>query len=73
MDYQQVVDHFGGLTKAAKALGLPITTVHSWRSGIPYPRQCQIQIETRGRLRATRERVPPPATSQTLDDVIDAA
>lgn len=67
MDYSTIVSHFGGVTKAAKALGLPITTVHSWkRIGVPYPRQCQVQVETRGRLRAQRPVVPEPETLSEL-------
>lgn len=29
---EQVVNAFGGLTKAARACGVPISTVHSWRN-----------------------------------------
>ncbi len=52
MTYQQVLDFFGGgaLSKAARALDLPVSTVSEWRDGVPYGRQCEIQIRTAGKL-----------------------
>ena len=53
MTYIQVVRHFGSLTAAAQALGLPLSTVSDWRDeGVPYGRQCEIQLRTDGALKA---------------------
>ncbi len=55
MTFEQVVDYFGGsLTEAAKALGVPLSTLSDWRHGVPYGRQCQIQIATLGKLQAEK-------------------
>jgi hypothetical protein len=50
--YQDILDYFGNgsLTPAARALGLPVTTVNKWRDGVPYGRQCEIQLRTAGKL-----------------------
>lgn len=58
MDYQSVIDHFGGLAKTARALGLPISTVSEWREGVPYGRQCEIMLRTDGALQA--DPIPQP-------------
>ena len=52
MTLKDITDHYGGLTAAAKALRLPVSTVSDWRRGVPFGRQCQIQLETGGKLRA---------------------
>ena len=56
MDYQEVIDHFGGgvLTKAAKKLRLSKQTVNQWkrRGGIPLHQQFVIQLQSKGRLKA---------------------
>ena len=58
MTYQQVIKHFGGgsLTSAARALGLPVTTVSSWRPRVPYLRQCELELRSAGKLKATNGR-----------------
>jgi hypothetical protein len=35
---QQVVDAFGGLTEMSKKLGIPVTTIASWRDAGRIPR-----------------------------------
>lgn len=60
MKYEQLVGHFGGLTKAAQALGLKRQTVHAWgiRKRIPSRWQMRIAALTGGELsvdRATRK------------------
>jgi hypothetical protein len=52
MTYDQAIAHFGDYKALADALGLPYTTVHSWRSrGIPEGRQYQIQVVSRGKVK----------------------
>jgi hypothetical protein len=51
--YDDLIEHFGGCTKAAKALDLPKQTVNRWReAGIPDAQQFEIQKRTGGELKA---------------------
>ena len=53
MDYLTVIEHFGGCTKAADALGFSKQAVNRWKDrGIPFEAQFIIQIKTKGRLKA---------------------
>lgn len=56
MTYEEVVAHFGGLTKAAQALETSKQTVHHWNDHkrIPSKWQLKIQRATRGRLKADK-------------------
>lgn len=41
----RLIDAFGGTSKTAKLAGLPISTVHSWRSnGIPKSRLSHLRL-----------------------------
>lgn len=60
MTYDDLVDTYGGLSKAARALGLAKQTVHRWRdSGIPFEKQFIIQMKTKGRLKADMPQMFP--------------
>jgi hypothetical protein len=65
MTFTQLVRHYGGLTAAARALQRPVTTVSTWRDGIPRAVQYEIQVLTRGKLRAngkaSARRIPATA------------
>lgn len=52
MTYDELIEHFGGLSEAARSLGLIRQTVHGWRDGVPLVRQMQIETLTHGALRA---------------------
>jgi hypothetical protein len=54
MTYNQVVAHYRGLSKAAKALGLSRQTVHSWRRLKRIPSGRQIRIEAKTGLKADK-------------------
>jgi len=41
---KNIIDAFGGLTKAAKAMGLPISTVQGWVRGRGYVPVWQISL-----------------------------
>lgn len=44
----KLIDAFGGTSKTAKLAGLPISTVHSWRSnGIPQSRLAHLKLVAR--------------------------
>ena len=54
MTPKQVTKHYGTAERAASKLGVSIHAVYQWtkRKRVPPLRQAQIQIATRGRLRA---------------------
>jgi DNA-binding transcriptional regulator YdaS (Cro superfamily) len=52
--YDQVIRHYGTPAKVAAALGIKAPSVHGWRSGVPALRQYQIELATKGKLRAKR-------------------
>jgi hypothetical protein len=48
----------------ARALGIGRASVHAWGDDIPLDRQCQIEIITRGALKADRDQLFPADTKQ---------
>ncbi|HZM36004.1 MAG TPA: Cro/CI family transcriptional regulator [Burkholderiales bacterium] len=56
MRYEEVVAHFGGVTKTAQALETKKQVVHHWsdHARIPSKWQLKIQRRTRGRLKADK-------------------
>lgn len=54
MDTNDLREHFGSLTAAAKAIGTSIQVVSAWntKNRIPIGRQYEIQVLTGGKLRA---------------------
>jgi len=56
MTFDDLRAKYGSDASIAKALNVSRQLVGIWkRNGhIPYPRQCAIQLETRGRLRASK-------------------
>lgn len=53
MEYNDLLETFGTMSKAARALDLPRQTVHAWKeAGIPFEQQFRIQLKTKGRLKA---------------------
>lgn len=55
MKYEEVLDHFGSQQATADALGIKQPSVAAWKeSGIPEPRQFQIEVITDGKLKADR-------------------
>lgn len=65
MKTQQVIDHFGSQAAVAKALDIAQPSVAQWGDRPPALRQLQIEVLTRGALRAGPEcdqfRVPAAA------------
>lgn len=59
MNFEQIVQHFGGVSKAKRALGLKSRqTLYNWKElGVPGPEQCRIQILTEGALTADEQAV----------------
>ena len=60
MTPQEAIDYFGGGSKLAKAIGTTPAAPSLWKKAgeIPYVRQCQIQVITKGKLKAD---LPNPA------------
>lgn len=55
MTFVDLLIHYGRGSSVAKALGVSRNAVSLWKKrGIPYSRQCQIQIHTNGKLRASK-------------------
>jgi hypothetical protein len=55
MTYAQLVKHYGGEAEAVRALGIPQSTINSWRKhGIPRWRQSHVEHATNGKLRAAK-------------------
>lgn len=60
MTYEDLIETYGGLSKAARALGLAKQTVHRWKGGgIPFEKQFIIQMKTKGRLKARMPELSP--------------
>lgn len=47
-----VIDYFGGVGSAAKALGITSNAVSQWDDAVPLLRQYQIERVTSGKLKA---------------------
>ena len=55
MTFEQVKKYFKSVLKAARALDVSPQAVYGWRDhGIDYPRQCQIEKVTGGKLKAEK-------------------
>lgn len=55
MTTQEAIKHFGSVALLAKAMDVSDQAVRKWiKYGIPYDRQCQIQVATAGTLIANK-------------------
>ena len=54
MTYNQIVDHYGGLSKAAQVLGFSKQRIHAWKK-IRIPSDVQLRISARTGLKADRQ------------------
>ena len=67
MRTQDVIRHFGGVTAAARALGVTRDAVYKWGDTVPRLRACEIQLRTGGRLTvdpACYPHAPPKANGR---------
>lgn len=57
MTPDQAIEHYGSRGALAKAVEVTEAAVYLWvkQGAIPYDRQCQIQVDTEGRLLASKE------------------
>lgn len=56
MTPQDIIEHFGTIAAAARALDIKGPSISGWVSNgeVPIDRQCQIEVVTGGRLMADR-------------------
>ena len=52
MKKDTVIQHFGGIRKTARALGISHVAVLRWGNDIPLGRAYQIEVMTKGELKA---------------------
>ncbi|MFJ3117850.1 Cro/Cl family transcriptional regulator [Pseudomonas protegens] len=53
MNMNDAIKHFGSKTKLAAALGIHPSAVTQWGDSVPESRQYQIQVMTKGKLKAS--------------------
>lgn len=59
MKFSEVLEYYDYKTKKiAEALGISRLTVYKWKNknAIPFDKQCQIEVTTNGKLRASKEK-----------------
>ena len=62
MDYTTLIQHYGSVSKAARALDRYRSTLYNWRAdGIPEEAQAYIEAMTNGALRADLPNRPAPS------------
>lgn len=61
MKTQDAADHFGSRVKLAKALGITPSAVTGWGDHPPITRQYQIQVLSKGKLKASQQVESQPA------------
>ena len=63
MDIEAVISYFGSVKAAAKALDVYPQVIYQWKAnGIPALRQYQVQVMTKGKLKAD---IPEAATEKS--------
>lgn len=55
MKKQDVINHFGSVKAVADALGITVQSVYEWPEDIPLGRQYQIELLTKGKLKAAKK------------------
>lgn len=53
MTTKEAIKYFGSATALADALGCGKSTISMWGDEPPHGRQCELQIMTKGKLRAS--------------------
>lgn len=55
MTTKEIVEHFGSVLKAARALGLSTQAIYQWGERPPMSQQYRVQVLTLGELVADKE------------------
>ncbi len=61
MTKADVIEHYQGVTPAAKALGFTKGAISQWPDQLPAKLQCFIEIVSKGELKADRNVLPKSA------------
>tara|TARA_Y100000593_G_C4102192_1_gene233800 strand:- start:127 stop:312 length:186 start_codon:yes stop_codon:yes gene_type:complete len=61
MTKTEVIEHYGGVTKAANALGVTKGAVSLWSEDLPAKIQCLIEVVSKGKLKADKSLLPQTA------------
>lgn len=51
MKTKDVIDYFGGASKAASALGISTQAIYQWGDDVPGPRQAHVELATKGKIK----------------------
>lgn len=71
MNAKQIVEHFGGKTRAAAALGVSRQTIHYWlKNGISPLRALDVELRIKGVVKQPRTRRPDRPGRVTSSDGI---
>ncbi|WP_297831523.1 Cro/CI family transcriptional regulator [Thermomonas sp.] len=54
MTTQQAIDYFGGIRELSQVLGVSTQSIYQWGVYPPLGRQYELEIKTRGELKADR-------------------
>lgn len=54
MTTKQAIDYFGGIRETAEFLGLTYQAVHAWDKRPPMRAQYEIEVRTKGKLKADK-------------------
>lgn len=74
IDANPYLDKLGGTRAAARALGLPSATVHSWRAnGLPKWRVAAVQAAVDALTSSPSAAIPPAPTAPAVADVAAGA
>lgn len=63
MTKTEVLEHYGGVVKAASSLGITKGAVSSWPEDLPLRTQCFVQVATKGRLKVDKSLLSDVAAS----------
>ena len=61
MKKQTVIAHFGSVRAVAKALDISVQSIYEWPEEVPYGRQFELEIMTKGKLKASRKKTAASA------------
>lgn len=55
MTTQEAIDHYNGIKQLSDALGTWPQTIYQWGERPPMARQYELEVKTKGKLKADRE------------------